>query len=436
VQQRRRRAGLAVGLALTVSVCLLTGGTAVADDVTDDDVAQAQAAVADAASRVAQIEVRLAEQSAALDAAWVAVEVAAEDYATAMVVSEAADQAAEDAARRATDAENDRVAARDELGRIAMEANRSGGGLDGLVALLASDGYDDFVARSTAIDQVGQRADRVVQEYEAAETVSRTLAAGAEDAAAAAAQAADEAQAALDEAERLQADAEQKVAEVAAEREALIGELAELRATSLEIERERQAQVEAERQARADAAAQAGHPTTPATGGSGGSGGSTGGSPPTTPPAPPPASDPTPTTPPASGDPNGLGTGSQRGSAEQGQAAVAWAVAQVGKTYVYGATGPDSFDCSGLIMRAWQAAGVNINRTSRDQYRGVLKITYDSMRPGDLIFWGSNPADPGSIHHVAMYIGDGQMVEASRPGVPLRVTAIRWSGTMSYAGRP
>jgi cell wall-associated NlpC family hydrolase len=115
---------------------------------------------------------------------------------------------------------------------------------------------------------------------------------------------------------------------------------------------------------------------------------------------------------------------------------VAWAVQQVGKTYVYGGSGPDSFDCSGLTMRAWEAAGVRINRTSRDQYRQVYKISYDSMRPGDLIFWGTDAADPGSVYHVAMYVGDGQMVEASRPGVPLRVTPIRWSSTMPYAGRP
>ncbi len=58
------------------------------------------------------------------------------------------------------------------------------------------------------------------------------------------------------------------------------------------------------------------------------------------------------------------------------------------------------------------------------------------MRPGDLVFWGDNPNDPGSVYHVAMYIGNGQIVEASRPGVPLRVTAMRWTSTMPYAGRP
>lgn len=429
-QGRRRRALFpAALLTLVLGVGLGQPPLALADDVTDDDVAAARAAVVDAASSVAQIEVLLAEQSAALDQAWVAVEAAAEDYAAAMEAQDAADAAAQVAADRAARADELMAAAHEDLGRIALEANRSGGGLDAFAALLSADGYEDFVARSAAMDQVGARADRAVQRYEAAELVSRTLAGQAQDAAAAAVRAADDAEGALAEAQTRQAAAEQQVAQVAAEREVLLARLADLRQTSVEVEQARQAQLEADRRAREDAAAQAGHPTSPPSTGtpSGGTPGST----------PPPASDPTPPpAPPSSGDPYGLGTGSGRGTADQGRSAVDWAVAQVGKPYVYGATGPDSFDCSGLTSGAWRAAGVAINRTSRDQYRQVLKITYDSMRPGDLIFWGDDPADPGSIHHVAMFVGDGQMVEASRPGVPVRVTPIRWSGTMPYAGRP
>ncbi|WP_034229702.1 C40 family peptidase, partial [Actinotalea ferrariae] len=149
---------------------------------------------------------------------------------------------------------------------------------------------------------------------------------------------------------------------------------------------------------------------------------------------PPPATPTPPPAPPAT-DPFGLGTGSQRGSAAQGQAAVDWAVTQVGKAYVWGGTGPDGYDCSGLTSQAWRAAGLSIHRTSRDQYRQVRKIEYSALRPGDLIFYGQGN-DPASITHVGMYAGGGQMVEASRPGVPVRVTPVRWSGTMPFAGRP
>jgi cell wall-associated NlpC family hydrolase len=114
---------------------------------------------------------------------------------------------------------------------------------------------------------------------------------------------------------------------------------------------------------------------------------------------------------------------------------VAWASAQVGLPYAWGGTGPASFDCSGLTMRAWQAAGVNLVRTASDQYKQVLKISYDDMRPGDLVFYSTDPTDPGAVYHVAMWIGGNQVVEAARPGVPVRITSMRWASTMPFAGR-
>lgn len=450
----RRRAWARASLTAALVAALgLTGVAATADPVDDDDVAEARAAVAGTAAQVAAIELQLAEQSAALDQAWVAVAQAAEDYTVAIVARDAAAEAADAAQARAEAAAAEVEEARAELGAIALEAYRSGGALDSLGAMLSSDGYEDYVARSTAIDQMGDRADRAVQRVEAAEVVGSTLAEIADEALADADDAAEAAEDALQRAQELQATAEAEVERIAAERETLVAQLAELRQTSIEVERARQAQLEAERQARADAAAQNGRPSSGGSGdaaGPGGSGGAGGGGPttpppsggsgsgsggqPTSPPADPGAPPPPP--PPPASDPYGLGTGSQRGSADQGAAAVAWALQQVGKAYVYGASGPDSFDCSGLTMRAWQNAGLSINRTSRDQYRSYYKVAYDQMRPGDLIAWGTNGSDPGSVYHVAMYIGNGQMVEASRPGIPVRVTTIRWQSTMPYAVRP
>lgn len=458
----RTRAVAATALALTLA--LSTAGTSSAQpDVTDDDVRAAQQAVASTASAVATLEVELATQSAALDTAWTAVAAAAESYTQALVDSEVAATAAAQAADREAAAAVEVETARDELGVIAMQAYRSGGSLDGLGALLSADGFDDLIARTAAMEQLGERAQRAVQRFQAADLVARTLGARAEEAAAEAEQATAAAQDALAAAESAQADAEQKVAETAVRREALIAELAAQRQTSVEVERARQATLDAERQAREEAAAAAergvSRPTNPATPPS---------SPPvsappvtappvstppvtappvttppvTTPPVTPPVVTPPPappvvTPPPVTApDPYGLGTGSQRGTAAQGDAAVAWALQQVGKSYSYGAAGPEAFDCSGLTMRSWGAAGLSINRTSRDQYRQVRKITYDSMRPGDLIFYGSVGSDPGSITHVAMYVGNGTMVEAPRPGVAVRATPIRWNGTMPFAGRP
>jgi peptidoglycan DL-endopeptidase CwlO len=98
--------------------------------------------------------------------------------------------------------------------------------------------------------------------------------------------------------------------------------------------------------------------------------------------------------------------------------AIAVALSQVGKPYQWGATGPGSFDCSGLMMYAWRAAGRSIPRSSRTQFAGTRRIAVSQIKPGDLVFYGS------PIHHVGMYIGNGNMVEASRRGVPVRVRSI------------
>lgn len=397
---RSRRVALATAVVLLAGLFTATASRA-DPDVSDEDVQAARSAVTDAAAAVAVVELKLAELSASLDAAWVAVAVAGEEYTRALVEQDAAQTRADEAAERSELAAQEVQAARSELGRIAQEAYRSGGSLDSAVVLLAADGFEDYVARSAALERMGAHAERTVQRFRASDLVARTLSGRADAAAQEAREAASSAEEALAEAHRLQTVAEEQVLAAEVQREALVAELASLRRTSAAVERARQRAIEAERQSRSDA----------------GGGGS----------------QPNPT----SGDPYGLlGTGSQRGSAAQGEAAVAWALQQVGKPYVYGAAGPNAFDCSGLTMRAWGVAGVSLNRSSRDQYRQVYKITYGSLRPGDLIFFGTDPGDPGSVYHVSMYIGGGQIVEASRPGVPLRVASMRWTDTMPYAGRP
>lgn len=93
-----------------------------------------------------------------------------------------------------------------------------------------------------------------------------------------------------------------------------------------------------------------------------------------------------------------------------GRKAVAYAAKQIGKPYVWGAEGPSSFDCSGLTSQAWLAAGHPIPRTSEEQWRQLKHIPVEDMRPGDLIIYFSDAS------HVAIYIGDGQIIQAPRPG--------------------
>ncbi|GGT01361.1 MULTISPECIES: NlpC/P60 family protein [Streptomyces] len=95
---------------------------------------------------------------------------------------------------------------------------------------------------------------------------------------------------------------------------------------------------------------------------------------------------------------------------ESGRKAVQFATAQIGKPYQWGAVGPASFDCSGLTSQAWRAAGKGIPRTSQEQLRLLPKVALKDMRPGDLIIYFDDAS------HVGMYVGDGAMVHAPRPG--------------------
>ncbi|WP_419753375.1 C40 family peptidase [Geodermatophilus sp. CPCC 206100] len=108
------------------------------------------------------------------------------------------------------------------------------------------------------------------------------------------------------------------------------------------------------------------------------------------------------------------------------QAAVDTALAQVGDRYVYGATGPNSFDCSGLTSFSYKAAGVSIPRTSRAQSTFGAAVGKGDLRPGDLVFFYS------PVSHVGMYIGNGQMVHASTAGKPVAV--VNLDSMPSYAG--
>jgi cell wall-associated NlpC family hydrolase len=114
-----------------------------------------------------------------------------------------------------------------------------------------------------------------------------------------------------------------------------------------------------------------------------------------------------------------------------GRKAVEVAMAQVGKPYRWGASGPGSFDCSGLTSFAWRAAGKELPRTSRMQYSGTTRISRSELRPGDLVFYHS------PISHVAMYIGDGKVVEAanSRYNVRVRNDGLTRRGVVGF-GRP
>ncbi|MFE2036397.1 NlpC/P60 family protein [Streptomyces scopuliridis] len=113
------------------------------------------------------------------------------------------------------------------------------------------------------------------------------------------------------------------------------------------------------------------------------------------------------------------GTGASDGSyATKAAKVLAFARAQIGKPYVWGATGPSSYDCSGLTQAAWKEAGVELPRTTWEQVKAGTRVATGDLLPGDLVFFYDD------ISHVGIYIGDGMMIHAPKPGANVREESI------------
>ncbi|MEO3775782.1 NlpC/P60 family protein [Micromonospora sp. B11E3] len=109
--------------------------------------------------------------------------------------------------------------------------------------------------------------------------------------------------------------------------------------------------------------------------------------------------------------------------------AVKFACAQIGKPYVWGAAGPNAFDCSGLMMAAWARAGVSLPHNAARQRAVTARVSRADLRPGDLVFYYAD------LHHVGMYVGGGWVVHASQAGVPIKMKRVDDGQVNSY-GRP
>jgi cell wall-associated NlpC family hydrolase len=111
-------------------------------------------------------------------------------------------------------------------------------------------------------------------------------------------------------------------------------------------------------------------------------------------------------------------------------------VRQLGKPYHWGATGPASFDCSGLSLRAWEAAGVALPRVAARQYDAGAHVPVLDAAPGDLVFYASDPSDPATIDHVGLALGHGRMVEAPFTGAVVRIETVGGRRLVPLATRP
>lgn len=390
---------------------------------------------------------------------------AAEDYSQAQENKDAADRELVSANEQAAAADAALVTARENLAAVAMDAYRTGGGMNDFTAIASANGFDDVITKSEVIGRASSEADSRIQIVKAAEVVSAAMRGYAEDAADAAAEAEAAASDALDGAKQSQQQAERAVGEVQNARDAAVARLAEVRNTSVALEQQRQDGLAAERHQREIEAFEAaqkaedaatGTATPPSTG-----------TPrprpttdpkptttprpdPTTDPKPDPTTDPKPTTtpkpdpttdpeptkdpePPAPTPP----AQSWKSSPSDGAAAVAKALTLMGSAYEWGGNGP-AYDCSGVTSTAWRAAGYYIPRSSTTQYNGLTKVSSSNMRKGDLIFYGSGRST-SRIYHVAIYIGGGMVAEAATYGTPSRVRSLyAWgvSDMLPTVGRP
>jgi cell wall-associated NlpC family hydrolase len=131
----------------------------------------------------------------------------------------------------------------------------------------------------------------------------------------------------------------------------------------------------------------------------------------------------------------GVGLGDEPPGTPYAAAAIQAALSVLGSPYVWGAEGPDTFDCSGLVQWAYARAGLVLPRLADDQYFASTPVPIADLRPGDLLVYAYDTSDPTTIHHITMYIGGGQMVHAPHTGDVVRVVPVYLDGLYG-AARP
>ncbi|MDO5698170.1 MAG: NlpC/P60 family protein [Dermatophilus congolensis] len=341
--------------------------------------------IEDVLARQQQLTVELQAAQARLDAAEAEAGLAAEAYNKARTEQQAAAKALAAAKKAAADAKAASTKATSRVNQLAATLYMAGPDLSGLKFLLGSESPDQLIRRAAGLEAVADYRDRSADQA----AVAATKAAQAQSAAARAELKARQATAAADRArQKAQAAADAMEAEATAiqtQQNTLLTELASLRKTSVEAEVERLI-LAGESAARARVLAE------------------------------------------KTFDGGNLPAPDSRGAAT----AIEFAKAQLGKPYLWGGEGPESWDCSGLTQAAWGASGKRLTHYTGNQWQETKRVAIADLAPGDLVFFGKNP---DSIHHVGLYVGNGMMIEAPRTGLNVRYASIYRSSLMTYGGR-
>ena len=305
-----------------------------------------------------------------------------EDYTEAQA---ALDKAQKDLDRSQRDLkiQSDKVATmRKALGRVALSDYQSGGGVSMTTQLVASGDSGQFLSKLATIQNVTERTSVQFQDFQAEQARLKSMKSQAE-----ADRATIESQ--RNQQAKLLADAKKKEQEAKQVVDRLTA----------------QQRAELKRQQAAEAQAAAAHAVSRSAGR--------------------PTDQQSALGQPSSSSTQASQTGSQvpipdpsHGVSSRAQSALNFALAQLGKPYIWGGTGPTGYDCSGLMMASWGKAGVSLPRTAAAQYAAGTPVSTSDLQPGDLVFFY-----PG-ITHVGMYIGDGKFIHASSPRTGIKVSVL------------
>ena len=381
---------------------LLLAGTvvgpawAVPDYPSAEEVAAAKKKVAAKQAMISRLEKIILALSAEADALATTAQLKAEIYNQAKNAVDAVASKVKTLQGQVDAATAEANQAQQQLGQLAAQMYRNGAAGTSLNLFLNSDKADDLLYQLGASEKVAQQSDQLykksIAKQQYAQSLADELAVAKEELATKAAAA----QSAFDEAQSASNAMQAKVNENKALNRTFYSQLASLKNTSAELERQR-AEGLLNEQAQANGTADTTAPELYTVG---------------------------------DADPDKV------------EKMIAFAKAQLGEPYVLGGMGPNVWDCSGITKAAYAAAGIYIGtHSATNQFRTLAAakklIPLNQLQPGDLMWYTKEPGNfDGDKYHVVINLGNGMMLEAPQAGRPVRIVAIRWGEMFKYAGRP
>jgi cell wall-associated NlpC family hydrolase len=413
---------------------------------TSGQISAAQQAADAAAAQEGQLRGQLAQAQAALDDANAHAALALDQYEGKQEAYEKAVSKAKAAQAAADKAQADLADAKDDVAAFARDSYMSGSTSSRMTSLITSGSPSQMLERAALLDAVGDNRSQVLTTVTVVEKKARSASTSAKTAMTHAAVLEQQAATALKSAQAMRATAVAQQQTYQAQETAAQTTLKQARSTLTGLQGEKAAADRYDQQQAAAAAAAAAAAEEQAASddsGSSSSGSSSSGS----------SSSGSSSGSSSAGSAGSSGSQAGPGSSSVAESAIRAAKRWIGTPYAWGGgslTGPSrgfddgmgnddsnviGFDCSGLTRYAYAQAGIYIQRQSTMQYLTLPHVARANLKRGDLVFWAFDTSNPYTIHHVAIYLGGNQIIEAPESGMTVRVTSMRWTGYIG-AARP